>query len=66
MKVRLLKDHNGMPPGFVMVNIGRGAAEILIARGVGEIVEDDKVMAKNKVTKWDRSIQSRRPRQPNQ
>jgi hypothetical protein len=60
MKVRLLKDHNGMPPGFVMVNIGRGAAEILIARGVGEIVQDDKII------KWDRSIQSRRPRQPNQ
>jgi hypothetical protein len=62
MKLRLLKDHNGIPPGFIMKEIDRGAAEILIARGVAELVEDVDKVAKKEAKKWDRSIQSRRPR----
>lgn len=62
MIIRLLKDHNGLPSGFVMKQIGRGAAEILIARGIGEIVEDTKVYAKKEGKKWDKSLQSRQHR----
>jgi len=62
MKLRLIKDHNGIPAGFVMKEVGRGAAEILIARGVAEVVNEVEEVAKKEAKKWDRSIQSRRHR----